>query len=1294
MKIKEKIFTQGKPYDDKGNIYYKPLEKFAKFGTSGVRWFVAGASAVLSGTPERISYYISNKYVRNVGGKDILAEDFNLPNASMVIKAIALYNLQRSEEFKKKLSTKGLLVMYDNRPGNFVYAEEAAKILAAYSIKAVLTRSDGKFIPTPLSAVSRLVQEGGYAGSITFTASHNGDEWNGIKFEADDGAAAQPKITDAICAILMRELALKDPDKSINYNVADENLEALIKEGKVATIDTLDFYANSVSKYLDIKAIKKAINEGRVEFIYSAFFGSSGQAMLKLFAKLRLPINNIIETQKQSDRQYISSYEPTLEKLKKLVYTLKTRGEEIKKNGLKTIVIGGAADNDADRFQVSQYNDATGNVDEFTPGKLAAVLGHYLCRYKKFRGPFGRSFVTSSLQDEVARLFGEATIETATGFKFSPRVFVENKGVIFTEESYGLSFKGWTLDKDGILPSLLALELVSVTGKSLNKYYEEMLAELEKAGLNAKKYFKRYDMPLDKELQTEAISRFTELFNGIVEGKTVFNRKTITYLYNPKDYEGGMKFVMQDGSWMALRSSGTEPLIRLYIEAGSERERELLKTAALKLMGLQNLTEKQSAAVIGQKLHTPLVAASSEAADKFMQGGYNQPGYGVPVGAALDGSFAIGNEGNQGYYVNGGKEIFLNTVKSMREFFSRRARILGKPIRYVIKPGIGGQHTLFQGIAGAFHVIDAETGIVVGEYELGKDYESSITAVLGKLGVGWSQIAVIPSSKSGSTDETMMIFTDILYAMLKNTAAQEGLSGETFAKIVLNTMNKVNFINGKEVAAKNLFKGFNLSLVQENLKNAGINITLESVKKIFGIVLGNMFFETTDRPEQSRLSAFIRNSGLDKELGENAPGFGAMFDNVGGRWTADLHMMTFLAYYGLNAEEYWNTRYEGIKKVREGTHEGVKLANKILNEGITDIALVVPDELFWFGKAIEQNFNESIWQEGFANLIAIQESTWEAQKSKYTGKASRMVINISALPIQPSSGNVANIGEFKLQGITKQELANSLGELFTTFYGTTYTVGNRLIARALAEEGYTPADVDLNNLNNPATKIVQRNLYLRQPYVELGKGLVEKRLKTLQKKGPAVIEEELARIIQAAREGRIESNIPGLNFPALITGIEELAGVINGALRVAQKENRKFVPFIYLEGKKFLELREQLVNLGIEWVMQGTGDQHISYQQVLAQPQKYLPFIISFVTEKTLPGRPAIGFAKGYLNNVSPNMVRDLFAEASYKALIKPRNNEAGEEVKGAAGIFLSSMDTNDNRNMLAQSFDFRGHNT
>ena len=730
----------------------------------------------------------------------------------------------------------------------------------------------------------------------------------------------------------------------------------------------------------------------------------------------------------------------------------------------------------------------------------------------------------------------------------------------------------------------------------------------------------------------------------------------------------------------------------VYNSLGHTKEDVLKKEKARLASNETFAEEKHGARVIAGKLQdTPLDAKGDKAmAASFLRGGYNQEGYGVAEGASIHGTLAL--VGNQGYYAEGGKEAFVGTVNSMKEFFKRRAERLGKPIKYVIKTGIGGQHTPFQGIADVFQVINPQTWRIVGEYELGKDYEASITSALRDLNADWDQVAVIPSSKSGSTDETMMVFVDILSVLLKHQAINKGIDGDKFANLVLAILHEVNFIGGKERAGKDLFKVDGtrfgttslISLIANNASRQGLNVTRDQVKDIFGKVLGNMFFETTDRVDQSRLSAFVHNSGLDTELGEDKPGFGAMFDNVGGRWTGDLHMMTFLAYHGLNAEQYWNTAKAGRAQVKEGSHIANQIGNKILDEGITDIALVVPDVLFWFGKSNEQNFNESIWQSGFANLVTIRKSQWDAQKEHYRNDKKKLVIDMTGdAAVYDVSFNVAAVKTSSLGRLTNRELANAFAEFFTVFYGITTVVGDRLIARALKDAGYTADDVDLNDVSNPATKIVQQNLYVRQPYVELGKGLLESKLKALQEQeaaNPGTIEEELGKIKQLAREGKIDTNISELKLPAGITNLSELASAMRKADEFARANGRKFVPFVYLEGDRFYDLRDYLISIGIEWVMQGTGDQHISYQQVLAQPQKYLPFVISFVPEKTLPGKPAIGFAKGYLNNVSPHMVRDLFAEASYKALTELRKDQGGR------GLFLRMIDSDANIDMLKQA--------
>jgi hypothetical protein len=687
--------------------------------------------------------------------------------------------------------------------------------------------------------------------------------------------------------------------------------------------------------------------------------------------------------------------------------------------------------------------------------------------------------------------------------------------------------------------------------------------------------------------------------------------------------------------------------------------------------------------------------------------------FGVAAGAAINGSFAT--KGKQGYYTPEGRKTFLEGVRRMREFFEPLTAD-EKIARLMYKPGIGGQHTPFAAIAAAFASLknkpEGRDGKMVGLFELGENYEKLMAKQMKDLGIDMDQVAVFPSSKSGTTDETMRIFSILLYLKLQYVAREKGLNGEKLADIVFETLHAVNFDeNGKERPAQELFrpaKGDLIDQIKNNVeREMGITISRETISDIFNGVLRTMFFETTMRPEKSRLASFLTNSGLDKALNEvyrkqgkvkgeeKVQNYVEMFDNIGGRWTGDIHMMMYLAYFGTeeDAERYWNLRRAGIDAVNNGDHPGVKWADKLVDEGVTDIALVLPKELFWFGRAMEQNFDESIWQTpGFATLKAFTEDEWaEAQKQYFRktndkqGQRKNMVIDLAGLKLKTDDYNVVEMNVRSIPDMTSSELFDQFADFFNTFYGMTSRVGDRLIVKALAAEGYRVSDINLKEFKNKATKIFQKNLYLLQEYVELGKHEVQEIFEELQAKrakNPNAIMEYYEDRLKEAKAGTLTAgNLDGVQMPADAANMENLALAIKNAMDFAKRENRTFVPFIYLEGDRFLALRKELIKLGIEWVLAGTSDQHISYQQVLAQPQKFLPFFVSFLPE--LKDNPelirevkddketyrmrafliAIGFTKDYLDHIPSHVLRDAFAQASFSALVEQRKAAGGKGV-------------------------------
>lgn len=707
-------------------------------------------------------------------------------------------------------------------------------------------------------------------------------------------------------------------------------------------------------------------------------------------------------------------------------------------------------------------------------------------------------------------------------------------------------------------------------------------------------------------------------------------------------------------------------------------------------------------ALLFKKFITPLRTDNDAMAERFSQGGYGQDGHGVGPGMAVDGSHTLavdeeyfdktGEAG--GYYtrINGqkvGQEAFLDGFRKFHSFFNKH-REWGKPIRYVIKIGIGGQHTPHAGLAQAFSILDTETGMVVGEYELGgQDYEAVMEKALRDLGFregeGWDQIAVIVSSKSGKTDETMVIFEDIFHILLKKLATQLRIPGQEFADLVFDVLHDLNFPGGTAVSDGDLFKvpkGTNLlKMIEAKAKEKGLKkADLKNIKTIFRNALSHMVFETTDRPAESRLAAFIKNSQLDEVLGQAyAPVFIPMFENVGGRWTADLHMMALLAYYGLHegvALRYWESRQTGIQQVHQQSHIGNNLGFKIVDEQITDIGWVVPYELWWLARAIEQNWNESIARpEGSPNLVPIKQSDWEKQQVHYKNQPHKLVVNMSTREIDPTSFNVFQLrapelrfGPDKAREDMLRLLVDDLADIITTVYGATNTAGLELIRRQLDKNNFSVSDVDMNNLDNEATKVVQRLSFLRQEFVEMGKKVAARKLKGLQE-DPGGVENAQDRRFQQLKKEMKDGRylVVGLEEVTLPNDIKEsrtLERMIRAVLRYSQKKGRKFIPVLYLGGDTFLQISDRLTGeVGLEAaVQQGTAFQHISLQQYLAQAQNSVLFVVSAIPNKLRLGHRAIGLAPQYYDRISPDLARHIYAESIFEAV---------KERKGAA-VFLT----------------------
>ena len=451
------------------------------------------------------------------GWRAILADEFTIENVRIVCQAIADYLREKDE------CDKGIIIGYDTRFMGRRFAEEAAMVLAANNIRAYLCDRD---VPTPV--IAHYIIKNGLNGGINFTASHNPSEYNGLKFSPASGGPALPETTKRIeelanemmGAASCREIFLED---GLNSRMIEE-------------IDPRDDYIEDLQGKIDFEVIKKAGIKVAADFLYGTSRGYLDSILLDAGCKVT------------TLHGYIDPYfggnppEPAEDNIKEIA-DLITESEDI--------CLGLVTDLDADRFGIV---DSDGSYIE--PNQIIALLFDYLVRVKGWKGGVARSVATTHLIDAVAQKYGVEVFETPVGFKYIGELITQDKIIIGGEESAGLSIKGHIPEKDGILACLLVTEMVAREGKSIKELLYGLYKEVGTI------VTKRENIKLTLDQQ----SSFKEKLSSAPDNFADMQVKEINRL-------DGTKFIMEDGkSWLLMRESGTEPVVRLYGEAESDQK--------------------------------------------------------------------------------------------------------------------------------------------------------------------------------------------------------------------------------------------------------------------------------------------------------------------------------------------------------------------------------------------------------------------------------------------------------------------------------------------------------------------------------------------------------------------------------------------------------------------------------------------------------------------------------------------------------------------------------------------------
>ncbi|HYK39705.1 MAG TPA: phosphoglucomutase/phosphomannomutase family protein [Candidatus Eremiobacteraceae bacterium] len=455
------------------------------------------------------------------GWRGLIADEFTFANVRLAVTAIA-------EHVKSKAKQPKILVGYDTRFYSEEFSQLAVDVLQHHGITALLCET---FTPTP--AVAYEIQRSKLDGAVNFTASHNPAQYHGLKFSSADAGPALPEVTKDIEARSARLFAAGGVPALGQH-----------EKTKAQMVNLRGDYLKRIEELVSFDVLRK----GGTKFVVDALHGCGAGYLDKIL------IDNGVKVEAlRTNRDVLFDgtgpdvSEENLAPLRKAVQESKAGA-------------GLATDGDADRFGIVDRDGSW-----VAPNHVLALVYDYLVETRGWNLPAARSVATSELVDAAARAHGQTTYQTPVGFKYIGQLIREDKIALGGEESSGLTIRGHVPEKDGILACLLVAEMMAARGTSIS---DQVKALFKKVG---REYWPvRENLHLTDEQKKSAIEK------SKTDGSTLLGRKVKSV-----DRTDGAKFAFEDGTWMLLRLSGTEPLLRLYVEAETEdATKRLVKEAS------------------------------------------------------------------------------------------------------------------------------------------------------------------------------------------------------------------------------------------------------------------------------------------------------------------------------------------------------------------------------------------------------------------------------------------------------------------------------------------------------------------------------------------------------------------------------------------------------------------------------------------------------------------------------------------------------------------------------------------
>ncbi len=459
------------------------------------------------------------------GWRAVISDTFTFHNLRLVSQAIAdaihSDTWNNGYQVSPETNSQRMVVGFDTRFLSDRYASEVARVLVANGYTVFLSQSDA---PTP--AISYAVKQLGAIGGVMITASHNAPRYNGVKLKAAYGGSA----TSEQCRRV--EVYLNDNEaRGRGPNLMDYDQARSL--GLIQKFNPIPSYYNHLRTIIDFDVI--AENPQRI--VVDSMYGSGRGAIKGILQGTGCEVQEI---RGEMNPGFGGVHpEPISQHLGALAGAISTHMGNF----------GLATDGDADR--IGAMDERCNFVD---PHKIMALAIQYLVEERGWRGPVVRTVSTTRMIDRLAAEYNIPVYETPVGFNHIAEYMLREDILIGGEESGGISFRGHIPEGDGVLMGLLIVEMVAKSGASLHELVEKLLKRAGPA------YYERKDMRLNRPVSKSQMSqRLMENPPSTLGGETVLQTSA-------KD---GIKYILSDDSWLLIRPSGTEPVLRVYAEGRS-----------------------------------------------------------------------------------------------------------------------------------------------------------------------------------------------------------------------------------------------------------------------------------------------------------------------------------------------------------------------------------------------------------------------------------------------------------------------------------------------------------------------------------------------------------------------------------------------------------------------------------------------------------------------------------------------------------------------------------------------------